>query len=43
MKNLIDKIYERHPIAWQVFITSAWVGSMIALLIFVLSTTSFGG
>jgi len=43
MKNLIDKIYEKYPVAWQVFITSAFLGSMIALVLFVLSTTSFGG
>lgn len=43
MRRLIDKIYDKHPIAWQVFVTSVLVVMVAALAIFVWSNTTFGG
>lgn len=43
LKVGIDKIYKKHPIAWQAFVVSALLGMMTALFIFVWSNTTFGG
>lgn len=42
MFNLIDRIYEKHPIMWQVFITTVLL-SIMGVVLWGIVKTTLGG